>query len=89
MFRSYHLTRLTVPDTKQDLSTSRSCPPANTQINKLLMLLRLECAGLAATDTQCAAIVQQIGVNETRKWGEWKCHGSRPYLICVPFLLFH
>jgi hypothetical protein len=46
-------------------------------------------AGLAATDTQCAAIVQQIGVRETRKWREWKCHGSLPYLICVRFLLFH
>jgi hypothetical protein len=57
--------------------------------NKMLILVRLESAGLTATDTQCAAIAQQIGLEETRKWREWKCHGSRPYLICVPFLLFH
>jgi hypothetical protein len=89
MLRFYHLKGLTIPDIMQDLSTSHSCPLANTQVNPLLILLRLESARLAATDTQCAAIVQQIGVKETRKWREWKCHGSCPYLICVPFLLFH
>jgi hypothetical protein len=65
------------------LSTNHERPLA------MLILLPLELAALTATDTQHAATVQQIGVEETRKWRGRMCHGSRPYLIYVAFLLLH